>query len=239
MAKGLVVITGASSGIGLACAQLFSKHGHPLLLLSRRLERMQALKLPQCICENVDVTDYAALEAAVRRAEDVYGRTACIINNAGVMLLGRIHTQDPAEWKTMLDTNVLGVLYGIRAVIDGMVAAQDGTVINISSIAGRKSFTDHAVYCGTKFAVHAITETAREEYAPHNVKFVIVSPGVVETELLDHTTDAQIVHGYKQWKQTIEPLQAVDVAEACWFAFNQPARCCVREIALNPTKQQP
>ena len=210
--KPLVVITGASSGIGESCARLFSDRGHALLLIARRLERMQALNLPNCLCEVVDVTDLNAFQAAVRKAESIYGPAECIINNAGVMLLGKAHSQDPTEWATMLQVNVIGVMNGVRAVIDGMMSRKSGTVINISSVAGRKTFGSHGVYCATKFGVHALTETFREEYSKYNVKFVVVAPGWWRRNCWATRTmrpaDCRL-------KTKIEPLQPIDVANAC------------------------
>ncbi|WP_047237984.1 SDR family oxidoreductase, partial [Chromobacterium subtsugae] len=158
MTKALIVITGASSGIGAAAAKLFSQQGHPLLLLARRIDRLQALDLPDTLCRQVDVTDRAAMLAAVAEAEARFGPADAIVNNAGVMLLGALARQDPDEWQAMLDVNVKGLLNGIHAVLAGMQARGRGSIINISSIAGRKTFPSHAAYCGTKFAVHAISE---------------------------------------------------------------------------------
>ena len=153
--KSLVVITGASSGIGAAMAKSFSAAGHPLLLLARRVEAMQALELPNSLSISVDVTDAAAIKTAITQAEAQFGPVGCLINNAGVMLLGQIDVQDPNEWSRMLNINVMGVLNGIHAVLADMKARKTGTIINISSVAGRKTFPNHAAYCATKFAVHA------------------------------------------------------------------------------------
>ncbi|MFY1971734.1 SDR family oxidoreductase [Achromobacter dolens] len=172
----LVVVTGASSGIGLATARLFSSHGHPLLLLARRLAPMQALNLPNALARQVDVTDRAALAAALREAEAQYGPADAIVNNAGVMLLGDITRQDPAQWDRMLDVNVKGLLNGVHAVAAGMVERGHGTIINISSVAGRKTFPNHVAYVGTKFAVHGLSENLREELSPHNVRVVTIAP---------------------------------------------------------------
>ena len=237
--KKLIVITGASSGIGEATARLMSEMGHPLLLLARRVERLEALNLPNTICVKTDVTDGDAIIAAVARAEEKYGPVDCFINNAGMMLLGAADTQNPAEWKQMFDVNVLGVLNGIHAVLGKMIANQAGTIINISSIAGRKTFPNHTAYCGTKFAVHAITENIREEVAGSNVRMTTIAPGVVETELLGHTTSDGIIEGYSQWKDSIDGgMRPLDVANAIAFAYNQPQNVCIREIVLAPTKQQ-
>ncbi|HHC6514288.1 TPA: SDR family oxidoreductase [Vibrio parahaemolyticus] len=238
--KKLVVITGASSGIGEAIARRFSEEGHPLLLVARRVERLEALNLPNTLCEKVDVTDQASLITAIEKAEALFGPADVLVNNAGVMLLGQIDTQDAAEWKRMFDVNVLGLLNGMHSVLTSMKARNSGTIINISSIAGKKTFPDHAAYCGTKFAVHAISENVREEVAASNVRVTTIAPGAVETELLSHTTSQDIKDGYDAWKVDMGGvLAADDVARAVMFAYQQPQNVCIREIALAPTKQQP
>ncbi|HCG8474301.1 TPA: SDR family oxidoreductase [Vibrio parahaemolyticus] len=238
--KKLVVITGASSGIGEAIARRFSEEGHPLLLVARRIERLEALNLPNTLCEKVDVTDQASLITAIEKAEAQLGPADVLVNNAGVMLLGQIDTQDAAEWKRMFDVNVLGLLNGMHSVLASMKARNSGTIINISSIAGKKTFPDHAAYCGTKFAVHAISENVREEVAASNVRVTTIAPGAVETELLSHTTSQDIKDGYDAWKVDMGGvLAADDVARAVMFAYQQPQNVCIREIALAPTKQQP
>ncbi|OIN26859.1 SDR family oxidoreductase [Vibrio barjaei] len=238
--KKLIVITGASSGIGEAIARRLSDADHPLLLLARRVEKLEALQLPNTLCEKVDITDKATFEAAIAKAEAQFGPADALINNAGMMLLGQIDTQDSAEWKTMFDVNVLGLLNGMQAVLAPMKARNSGTIINISSIAGRKTFGNHAAYCGTKFAVHAISENVREEVAESDVRVVTIAPGAVETELLSHTTSQEIKDGYDEWKEVMGGvLAADDVARAVEFAYSQPQNVCIREIVLAPTRQQP
>ncbi|CAF2542878.1 unnamed protein product [Rotaria sp. Silwood2] len=236
--KRLIVITGASSGIGGATAQAFSKAGHPLLLLARRLDRLEALKLPNTICEKVDVTNRDEIKSAITKAEQKFGPVDCLVNNAGVMLLGLADTQDPKEWEQMVQVNIMGVLNGIHVVLAGMKERRHGTIINVSSVAGRKTYSNHAVYCGTKSAVHAFTEQIREEAASYDVRFTTIAPGVVDTELLSHTTSKQIVDDYQEWKKTMgQPLQSEDVANSILFAYQQPQRICIREIVLCPTRQ--
>lgn len=240
MKKGLVVITGASSGIGRAAAIKLAQSGHPLLLLARRLERLAELDLPNTLCKKVDITDLDSFKSAINAAEEIYGPVDCLINNAGVMLLGLVDEQDPAEWKTMLDVNVMGLLNGIHVVLAEMKQRNTGTIINVSSIAGRKTFPNHAVYCGTKFAVHAITENLREEVALSNVRLVTIAPGAVETELLSHTTSEAIKTGYEAWKKEMGGvLSAEDIANAIDYAYHQPQGVCVREIVIAATKQAP
>ncbi|MER7761609.1 SDR family oxidoreductase [Streptomyces sp. NPDC097619] len=238
MSKPLIVITGASSGIGAATARLLSAQGHPLLLLARRLDRLEALGLPDTLCRKVDVTDREALVAAVAEAEERFGPVDGIVNNAGAMLLGRIVDQSPEEWERMIDLNVKGVLYGIRAVLPGMVERGRGTIVNISSIAGRKTFPDHTAYVGTKFAVHALSENLREEVAPTGVRVITIAPGAVETELLSHTSDERIKRDYEEWKESAGGvLDPVTVAEAVAYAYGQPQNVTIREIVLAATGQ--
>lgn len=240
MGKPLIIITGASSGIGEATARLLSAAGHPLLLLARRVERLEALELPNTLSRRVDITDRAALLAAVAEAEAQFGPADALINNAGVMLLGEMSKQDPAQWDQMLDVNVKGLLNGVHAVVAGMVERKHGTIINISSVAGRKTFPNHVAYVGTKFAVHGLSENLREELSPHNVRVITIAPGAVETELLSHTTDEAIKTGYQAWKQDMggTVLSAEDVASAIAYAYQQPQNVCVREIVLTATRQQ-
>jgi NADP-dependent 3-hydroxy acid dehydrogenase YdfG len=240
MSKPLIIITGASSGIGEAAARVFSAAGHPLLLLARRVERLEALELTNTLSRRVDITDRVTLLAAVAEAEAQFGPADLLINNAGVMLLGEMTKQDPAQWDRMLDVNVKGLLNGVHAVVAGMVERKHGTIINISSVAGRKTFPNHVAYVGTKFAVHGLSENLREELSPHNVRVITIAPGAVETELLSHTTDDAIKTGYQAWKQDMggTVLSAEDVATAIKYAYQQPQNVCIREIVLAATRQQ-
>lgn len=238
--KKLVVITGASSGIGAAIAKRFNAAGYPLLLVARRIEKLEALNLSNCLCEQVDVTDREAFSIVIAKAEAQYGPVECLINNAGVMLLGQVDTQDSDEWQKMFDVNVLALLGGMQAVLSPMKKRNSGTIINVSSIAGRKTFSNHAAYCGTKFAVSAISENVREEVADFGVRVSTICPGAVETELLSHTTSDDIKDGYEDWKQTMGgALVADDIARAALFIQEQPQQVCIRELLVAATRQQP
>ncbi|MGY2293168.1 SDR family oxidoreductase [Pseudomonas sp. SDO528_S397] len=242
MSKPLIIITGASSGIGEATARVLSAAGHPLLLLARRIDRLNALALPNTLSRGLDITDRAALVAAVQEAEAQFGPADALINNAGVMLLGSVSEQDPAQWEQMFDVNVKGLLNGIHAVAAGMVERKRGTIINVGSVAGRKTFPNHVAYVGSKFAVHGISENLREELSPSNVRVITIAPGAVETELLSHTTDDAIKTGYEAWKQNDMGgivLSPDDVAAAIAYAYQQPQHVCIREIVLAATRQQP
>jgi len=221
----LIVVTGSSSGIGKAAAALFESKGHPVVRISRR--------------EGIDILDRAAVTEAIGAAVEQYGPVGCIVNNAGVMLLGEVATQDPEEWERMISVNITGVLVGMRAVLPSMIEQGRGTLIQVSSIAGRYTFSNHAVYCATKYAVHGLTETLAKEVAAHGVRCTLISPGVVETELLGHTSNEQIKAGYEMWKRQVgEVLSSEDVANAIYYAYSQPDHVCIREVLLTPTRQQ-
>lgn len=238
--KPLAIITGASSGIGAATARLFSQHGYPLLLLARRQEPMEALELPDALCRSVDVNDLDGFREAITEAEAKYGKADCLVNNAGVMFCADPTTQSVDEWQTMLDVNVRGLLNGIHLVLEDMVARRCGTIVNIGSIAGVKTFTKHAVYCGTKFAVHAITETIREEVSGSDVRLVNIAPGMVETALVDSSTDATAREGWWEYANQIGgALQPESIAESILFAYQMPQDVCVREMIVCPTRQEP
>lgn len=236
--KKLAIITGASSGIGKATAIKLSNEGHPLLLLSRRKHLLEELNLPNTICKHVDVTNLESFKVAILEAEEKYGKTDLLINNAGIMLLGDVCTQDIAEWSDMIDTNVKGLLNGIHCVLNDMKTRQTGTIINISSIAGRKTFSNHSIYCATKYAVHAISESIREEVSDYNVRVSVIAPGIVETSLLKHTTDKAIKNDYIDMKKTMGGgIEAENIADTISFIYNQAQNICIREIVIAPTKQ--
>ncbi|MFK4784682.1 SDR family oxidoreductase [Fusobacterium sp. MFO224] len=237
--KKLVVITGASSGFGREMAYLFNKAGYPLLLIGRRIEIMEGYNLSNTLVKKVDVTNYDQLKNAIEEAEGRYGKTDLLVNNAGIMLLGNITKQNPLEWQNMLNVNVMGVLNGMKIVLGGMTKRNEGTIINISSIAGIKSFPNHAAYCASKYGVSALSETVREEVANTNVRIMTVEPGAAETELLSHTTDEEIKDGYNKWKETMvgKSMDPAHVAKSVKFMYEMPQEVNIRELVIAPTKQ--
>ncbi|MBP2098306.1 SDR family oxidoreductase [Enterococcus rivorum] len=241
MTKKLIVITGASSGFGAEMAKLFNKEGHPMLLIGRRIDKIKelALDFSNVLVKSVDVTNYEAFQAAIDEATAIYGPVDLLVNNAGVMLLGNIWNQDINEWKNMMDTNVLGVLNGMKTVLDTMKENQTGTIINISSIAGRKTFGNHAAYAASKFGVHALSETVREEVSGDNVRVLVMAPGAAETELLTHTTDDKALSEYEQWKQSMGglTLDPIHVAKTVKYMYDMPQEVSIREVLIAATKQ--
>jgi len=239
--KKLVVITGASSGFGAEIAKIFNADGFPLLLLGRRTEKLEAVAagMENVLIDSVDVTDYDQFEKAIRKAEAKYGKTDLLVNNAGLMLLGNVQNQSPKEWQTMLDTNVMGVLNGTQIVLNDMREREHGTILNMSSLAGKKTFVNHAAYVASKFGVHGLSETIREESAPKNVRIMMVAPGAAETELLTHVTSESALSDYEAWKKTMGgiTLDPKHVAETVKFMYDMPQEVNIREVDIAATKQ--
>lgn len=210
-----------------------------MLLLARRADRMASLGLPNTIIAEVDVRDRAALQDAVADAETQYGPLDCLVNNAGLMQLGELASQDPVEYEAMVGVNILGVLNGCSVALASMAESGRGTIINVSSLAGRKAYPNHVAYVGTKFAVTGLTENLRQEVAGSNIRVSVVEPGAVETELLGHTTSSDLISGYEQWKDSIGgALDADAVVRAIRYIYDQPQSVCIREVVLASTGQE-
>ena len=238
MIKPLVVITGASSGIGAATAKTFSEAGHPLLLVSRRLERMENLKLPNSLARSVDVLDVKSFAEAVSEAETLYGPVDLLVNNAGYMNLEHTAQQSPQEWQKQFEVNCIGLLNCTSVIFPEMIKRKSGTIVNIGSTAGRNIYENHTAYNGTKYAVKAMSESLRREASPHNVRVIMVSPGLVDSELTNGTSNTQILEAREIYRESIGgALQGDDIARGILFAYQQPQNLCVWELVMAPTKQ--
>ena len=236
--KPLVVITGASSGIGAATAKTFSEAGHPLLLVSRRLERMENLKLPNSLARSVDVLDVKSFAEAVSEAETLYGPVDLLVNNAGYMNLEHTAQQSPQEWQKQFEVNCIGLLNCTSVIFPEMIKRKSGTIVNIGSTAGRNIYENHTAYNGTKYAVKAMSESLRREASPHNVRVIMVSPGLVDSELTYGTSNTQILEAREIYRESIGgALQSDDIARGILFAYQQPQNLCVWELVMAPTKQ--
>ena len=237
--KPLIAITGASSGIGEATARAFSAAGHPLLLMARRLDRLEALGLPDAVLAKAEVSDRYASTRAVVEAEATFDPVDMLYANAGIARLGDIATQPPEDWDEMIDINTKGVMNSVHAVMAGMIERKHGTLVMMSSIAGRKVYPDHTVYCGTKFFVHAVSESLREYLAPHDVRVIVLSPGIIDTEVLGGVRDPQTLAAYKANKEAIGGGIGADiVAGLILDAYQLPQRAIVQEIVITPTRQK-
>jgi NADP-dependent 3-hydroxy acid dehydrogenase YdfG len=236
--KPLVVITGASSGIGAATANTFSEAGHPLLLVSRRLERMENLKLPNSLAKSVDVLDVKSFAEAVSEAETLYGPVDLLVNNAGYMNLEHTAQQSPQEWQKQFEVNCIGLLNCTSVIFPEMIKRKSGTIVNIGSTAGRSIYENHTAYNGTKYAVKAMSESLRREASPHNVRVIMVSPGLVDSELTNGTSNTQILEAREIYRESIGgALQGDDIARGILFAYQQRQNLCVWELVMAPTKQ--
>lgn len=237
--KPLVMITGASAGIGQETARVFSAAGYPLLLVARRPDRIEAMGLPDTLAVEADVRDHAALVEAIRRGEEKFGPVDCLINNAGISRLARLDEQDPEQWRDLIDINCIGVLNGMHAVAPGMKARRRGTIINLSSIAGRKVYPHHDVYGATKHFVHAATEGLRQTMSAHDVRVMVISPGVTKSEI-----DKTITHrnAYEFWNKGREAMDgginAEHVARTMLFAYELPQNVILQEMTITHTRQE-
>ncbi|MGN7397706.1 SDR family oxidoreductase [Peribacillus frigoritolerans] len=238
----VVIITGASSGIGEATARELASKGAKLVLAARRQERLKKLQEEihqnggQVIFKVTDVASHEQMEELAEFALKEFGKIDVIINNAGVMPLSPVHQKKINEWNTMIDVNIKGVLYGIAAVLPSMRERKEGHIINVSSIAGHLVFPASSVYSGTKFAVRAITEGLRIEEASNNIRTTIISPGTITTELLETISDPELKSAIvEDTKIGIEPAS---IARAIGFAIEQPSDVAINEMIVRPTIQE-
>ncbi|MCY8232467.1 SDR family oxidoreductase [Priestia endophytica] len=236
----IVVITGASSGIGEATTKRLAEEGAKLVIAARREDRLKALveSLPNADISYAvaDVTNKDDVQAVIDLAVEKYGRVDVLFNNAGVMPHSRLSETRFDEWRQMLDVNIMGVLNGIAAVLPIMKKQQSGQIVTTDSVAGHVVFQQGAVYCGTKFAVRAIMEGLRQEERENNIRSTLISPGTVDTEL--HTTINNPKR--REWVEDLQRtigLQSSDVADAVAYAISTPETVAVSEIIIRPTKQ--
>jgi NADP-dependent 3-hydroxy acid dehydrogenase YdfG len=239
VAEKVVVITGASSGIGEITARHLASLGAHVVLGARRLERLEAIasdiraQRGRAEIAAVDVTKRRDVEALVRTAETAFGRLDVMINNAGLMPLSRLDQTKVDDWERMIDINLKGVLYGIAAALPIMRRQNGGHIINIASTAGLRVRPTMAVYSATKFAVRAISEGLRQEATAYNIRSTIISPGPTETDLPASVTDPDAAAAVREQHQIAMP--SLSVAQAIAFAISQPAEADVNEIVLRPT----
>jgi len=240
-----VFITGASSGIGEACAKAFASTGARLILAARRIERLQNLadtlktEIPNIDVHliHLDVTQRKEVDNTITNLPQAWRQIDVLINNAG-LAAGRDHLQDANidDWEAMINTNVKGLLYMTKAIIGDMLARQSGHIINIGSIAGHFTYPGASVYCATKAAVRSITQALRQDICGSKVRVSEVDPGAVETEfsLVRYKGDKDAA---KQVYQDMTPLSADDVADAVLYCATRPLHVNVAELVLYPTDQ--
>jgi NADP-dependent 3-hydroxy acid dehydrogenase YdfG len=240
----VAIVTGASSGIGAATALALAAEGAAVVITARREDRLHALaqRIEQSggkvLPLKVDVTDEAQARQMIERTKTEFGRADILVNNAGVMLLGPIGGADTEDWRRMVNTNILGLMYCTHAALPLMEQQGSGHIVNISSVAGRTARAGAAVYNATKWAVGGFSEALRQEVYKHNIRVTIIEPGAVATELLEHITVPQVKADMQQWVGSLAALTSEDIAAAIVYAVTQPPHVNVNEILIRPTEQE-
>jgi NADP-dependent 3-hydroxy acid dehydrogenase YdfG len=247
MAQGIkdkiVVITGASSGLGDATARHLSAQGASVVLGARREDRIRSLakeltsKGGKAIAIATDVTDCEQVKRLVDMAVKTYGRVDVMINNAGLMPQSPLERLKIEDWDRMIDVNIKGVLYGIAAALPAMKQQKSGQIINVSSVAGHKVRAGGAVYSATKHAVLALSEGLRQEVRPYNIRTTVISPGAVATELPDSVTEPDLSDSFHKFYEEFA-IPADSFARAVAFAISQPEEVDINEILFRPTRQE-
>lgn len=239
-----VLITGASSGIGQACAEQFAKNGARLILMARRLDKLNALAdtlkknyLIDVLTFSLDVRSNSQVTEVIDSIPSDWQQIDVLINNAGLALgLEKLHEGYLEDWETMIDTNVKGLLYMSRKVIPMMVKNNKGHVVNIGSIAGHQVYPNGAVYCATKFAVRAISEGLKMDLLGTPIRVTSIDPGMVQTSFSEvrfkgNTKKAESVY------QDMTPLSGQDIAEIIYFCVTRPAHVNISDVLVMPTAQ--
>ena len=240
----VIVITGASSGIGYSTAKALAKKGAKIVAGARRKDRLETLQKEITdaggeiiICET-DVTKRSDCDNLVKQAIDRFHQVDVLLNNAGLMPLSFVKSLKIDEWDRMIDVNIKGVMYCTAAVIPTMVEKKSGHIVNISSVAGRVVFPAGSVYCATKHAVTAFSEGLRQELSMRkNIRITSIEPGVVQTELTNTITEKSLEAFVEKHKE-MEGLQAEDISNAIIFAIDAPNHVNVNEILVRPTAQE-
>jgi 3-hydroxy acid dehydrogenase / malonic semialdehyde reductase len=240
-----VFITGASGGIGEACARIFAASGYDLVLVARRVDRLSALAQELETANRgirvrffpLDIRDKKALAQLVQNQPEILEKVDILINNAGLARgLEPIQVGDPEDWDEVIDTNVKGLLYAARAFLPQMIRNKRGHVVNLGSVAGRWVYENGAVYCASKFAVQALTEGMRLDLHGTGVRVTTVSPGMVKTDFSEvrfkgDQDRANAVYANR------EPLTPTDIAEMVLWCVRQPDRINIQELVVYPTEQ--
>jgi len=240
----VALVTGASSGIGEATALALAEEGAMVAISARRADRLEDLakrieaKGGKVKALVADVAQEDQAREMVVAANAAFGRLDILVNNAGVMLLGPIADADTEDWRRMIQTNVLGLMYATHAALPLMRAQGTGHVVNISSVAGRTARAGAGVYNASKWGVGAFSESLRQEVYKDKIRVTIIEPGAAATELTQHITHSESKKQYEDFVQGMTPLESEDIAAAILYAVIQPARVNVNEILIRPTDQE-
>ena len=243
IADKVVVITGASSGLGESTARLLAANGAKVVLGARRKDRIDTVvkditaKGGSALGFKTDVTKRVEVEALVKGAAEKHGRIDVIVNNSGIMPIAPMAALKVEEWDRMIDVNIKGLLYGVAAVLPVMQKQKQGHIINIASVAGFKVFAPGGVvYSATKFAVRAVTEGLRMEVKADNIRCTMISPGAVATELTESSSEEAIRKNLREFYKIAIPPDSI--ARAIAYAIEQPAEVEIDEVVIRPTAQE-
>ncbi|MET8419388.1 SDR family NAD(P)-dependent oxidoreductase [Streptomyces sp. NPDC005134] len=235
----VVLVTGASSGIGRATALALSKSGARVAVGARRTDRLKTLAedaFGEILLLELDVTDRQSVNDAVAATVEHFGVLDVLVNNAGVMLSSPVLGADTTEWTRMVETNLLGSMYMVHAALPHLLETK-GSVVQVSSTSGRAASATSSVYAATKFGINAFSEALRQEVTAQGVRVVVIEPGFVATELTSHITDPAIQAAAKSMAESMRTLQPEDIAAAVVYAVTQPEHVAVNEILIRPTDQ--
>jgi NADP-dependent 3-hydroxy acid dehydrogenase YdfG len=234
MSQELVVITGASSGIGRSIAKAFAAEGNPLLLISRQIAPLPELHDAPARYAKADVADYAQMEAAIREAEWEFGEAGCLVNSAGFADARDFLSVEPAAFAREIDVNLKGLLNCTKVVIGNMSRRHSGTIINISSVSDRKTSPVAVGYTATKYAVRAVSESLREAEGKNGVRVINVAPGYIKTNI--HETMGISFEEYCKRLGNPDFMTADELAGIVLYCWKLPRSICVRDIVVTPTR---
>ena len=234
MSKPLAVVTGASSGIGLAVARALAADGHPLLLLARHHEPQAGLDEERCRWMAVDVADYEAFAAAVAQAEAAFGGTDLLVNAAGFADARAFTEADPPRIRAEIETNLIGAMNGMKIVVAGMEARGSGTIVNISSVSDRKTSPVAIAYTASKYGLRAAGESLREAEGMKGVRVVNLAPGYVRTNI--HAGMGISFEEYRRLLGNPDFLSAEELAEVVLYCYRLPQHICIRDLVIAPTR---
>jgi len=238
------IITGASSGIGKATAHALVKEDFAVILSARSLDKLNDLKSDllskghKAIAVKADVTKRNDMKKVAKAALDEFGQIDVLVNNAGIMPLSFMKNLHEEEWEQTIDVNIKGVMNSIAAVLPAMMEQKNGHIVNISSIAGISVFPSAAVYCGTKYAVEAITEGIRLELTvPYNIRATSIRPGGVDTNLMSTITDKEVFAAFEPMLESVKFLDSDDIAQAIAYAVKQHPNVSIDHVCVRPSNQ--
>lgn len=236
MSGKVAVITGGGTGIGAATAEELAKSGTRVVVVGRRPEPLQKVseRISQmggvAVAHPTDITDFPAMQKLAETTIERFGQIDLVVANAAVHDASSIHDGDPQWWHKVIDVNVVGLLFTVRAFLPHMYKQEFGHLLVVSSLSGRVTYVGEPIYVASKHAQVAFVECLRKEVTPRGIKVTIIEPGLVDTPFIDNPMGQKI-------KKTVTPLEPFDVANAVRFAFEQPKNCTIYEISMRPIKQ--